>query len=135
MNQIDSDLYGEHFNKLDLKTIYSIAKTKSDPLFKVMILNNSRFTMEIDSGAAQTVISLIDYEKHFPNISLKQVRDQSLYVVTGSQINVVGVLHVNVSHENNAENFVAQLSITVIRTSKNFTPLMGRNWIDILYNK
>ncbi|XP_058984505.1 uncharacterized protein K02A2.6-like [Musca domestica] len=82
--------------------------------------------MEIDTGACVSVIHIDDYNKYLRHIEM-QKDTKCLKVVTGDRVNVVGAILVNV--EINCNSW--KLKLYVLDGDQTFTPLLGRNWLDV----
>lgn len=73
-----------------------------------------------------------DYEKHFAQYPLKDSNVQ-LVVMTGEKLMILGIFNVEVKKPN--DDTVHSLNVVVVKSTnkKNFVPLLGRNWLDVLY--
>lgn len=85
--------------------------------------------MEIDTGAYTTVIAEYVYREYFARIPL-ELCAKSLSSVTGELINIVGMCMVGVRLPNVTAEM--KLPLYIIKSSKNFCPLLGRVWLDAL---
>lgn len=92
-------------------------------------IENKVIEMEIDTGACATLMEFNQFKINFPNIKLKP-SSKNLRVVTGQNIIVVGVADVKV--QLNQEGDIILLELIVIETDQQFTPLLGRSWLDHL---
>ncbi|KAG5883796.1 hypothetical protein JTB14_036673 [Gonioctena quinquepunctata] len=81
-----------------------------------MSVNGQFLQMEVDSGAARSVISEIQFKEMFPKAPILPVK-VDLSVITGQSVTVVGE---------------SILPLLVIQSLTKFTPLMGRDWLDSL---
>ncbi|XP_055608953.1 uncharacterized protein LOC129756174 [Uranotaenia lowii] len=84
--------------------------------------------MEIDTGSAVSVVGKNCYNKLFSNVQILKC-DRKLVVVNGSRLNIFGEMNVWV--EINGIRKTARL--VVLETGNNFTPLIGRDWMDLFY--
>jgi Zinc knuckle len=82
--------------------------------------------MEWDTGSCVTLISLDTYRKFFSRITMQKV-SVPLAVITGEEIQIQGQIEVEV----NFEEVTARLYLVIAETGKKFTPLLGRDWIDV----
>lgn len=89
----------------------------SDPLLLKMLVNNISVTMEIDCGAAYSVISQETYLKYFAEKKLEPVV-RRLSVITGESIEVLGEMEVEVKFTKR----IYPLTIIVIKTYGTFRP-------------
>lgn len=84
--------------------------------------------MEMDTGSVVSVKDKNTYHQKFSTVPLSN-STRRLVVVSGSRLNILGELKVNVSVNN--KNAVARL--IVLQTDNNFTPLIGRDWMDLFF--
>ncbi|XP_055548082.1 uncharacterized protein LOC129731797 [Wyeomyia smithii] len=82
--------------------------------------------MEVDCGAAVSVISLEMYEREFDHIPLETC-DKKLAVINGSKMKVEGEITVKVEFNGQAKT----VQPIVLRNGSCFTPLLGRDWLDV----
>ncbi|XP_038116829.1 uncharacterized protein LOC119769020 [Culex quinquefasciatus] len=82
--------------------------------------------MEVDCGAAVSVINSVVYEKKFKHIPLMKC-DRKLAVINGSRLNVEGQISVEVVFNGIRSN----VKLIVLRCSSVFAPLLGRDWLDV----
>lgn len=83
--------------------------------------------MEVDCGSSVTVISKSKYFTHFKDPLSKY--DKQLIVVNGEKLRVEGEAKVLVEFK----GVTAQLQLLVLNCSNDFTPLMGRTWLDVFF--
>lgn len=95
------------------------------PVLRTVDIDGKSLKMEVDTGAVVSVISNIDYTNYFHYLKLYVNKYPPLQVLNGSQIIVLGEISVTVSE--------CKLTLLVVKTERNFIPLMGRNWLDSLY--
>lgn len=84
-------------------------------------------SMEVDTGSCVAVCDQYTYEKFFNQQKLVSCT-LPLSVVSGDKLKVLGSVIVRVKVK--AGNF--SLPLVVVETRKPFTPLLGRNWLNIL---
>ncbi|XP_058465225.1 uncharacterized protein LOC131438871 [Malaya genurostris] len=82
--------------------------------------------MEVDCGAAVSVISFEMYEGDFDHIPLQKC-DKKLAVINGSRLTVEGHIQVYVEFNNQKKD----VYLIVLRSDNCFTPLLGRDWLDL----
>ncbi|XP_062557586.1 uncharacterized protein LOC134222457 [Armigeres subalbatus] len=92
------------------------------------LVEGVRVDMEIDCGAAVSVVSRETYEGEFADIPLQKCT-KKLAVINGSRLVVEGQIPVTV--ELNGRRQVVKL--VVLRCGSSFTPLLGRDWLDIFF--
>lgn len=114
--------YLNHLNSFDSNPIQRGALTA------VTNINGSDVRMEVDSGAGGTVMPIGQFQSLFPNDKwIESSRSFELY--TGERVNVVGIASVLVTHKKEKH----ELILSIVNTATNALPLMGRDWLDILY--
>lgn len=106
----------------------STQKHFSEPCLVDALVEGTLLSMEIDCGAAVSVISLKTYEKYFKHMHASHCNSR-LVVVNGQQLNIFGQIRVNVS----INNMQSQVSLIILESMRTFVPLLGRNWLDIFY--
>lgn len=99
-------------------------------MIRMVSVNGIYIQMEVDTGACTSVIGEIEMHKWFPDAKLKSY-PIDLTVVTGDPVNILGYFNVIVSRNN--VNGLHGSKFIVIKSSKSFTPLIGRTWLDVLY--
>ncbi|XP_040354707.1 uncharacterized protein K02A2.6-like [Ixodes scapularis] len=102
-----------------------ITAPKDQPLTVEVLVENSPVTMEIDTGAAVSVISKQQYRKRFAALNLKPTALR-LKTYTGETVKPCGVLEVKVSHQEETR----VLPLYVLNQSG--PPLLGREWLQRL---
>lgn len=90
-----------------------------------VVVEGRKFNMEVDCGAAVSVISLITYKRCFENVKVVDCASR-LVVVNGQRLNIHGKIQVSVSI-NNTEKHV------ILDCANNFMPLLGRNWLEVFF--
>ncbi|XP_062714735.1 uncharacterized protein K02A2.6-like isoform X1 [Aedes albopictus] len=100
----------------------------SDPCIVKVSVEGVDLEMEIDCGAAVTVISLAVYRTHFSHIIASKCSSR-LVVVNGQQLTIFGEISVNVK----ANHTQQQVTLIILDSPRRFVPLFGRNWIDVFY--
>ena len=88
-------------------------------------INKQKLVMEVDTGAALSLISEETYSSKFSNLKLKPT-DVQLRTYSGELISVLGSLNVNVEHESQT----AVLPLLVVKG--NGPSLLGRNWLYVI---
>jgi hypothetical protein len=73
------------------------------------------------------VMSFADFKEYFPNLQLKEC-ETNLKVVSGEKLRIRGKVLISLK----ARERVFALDLIVIETSKNFMPLLGREWLNFL---
>ncbi|XP_065089073.1 uncharacterized protein LOC135710429 [Ochlerotatus camptorhynchus] len=96
----------------------------SKPCLVEVQVEGINLNMEIDCGAAVTVISLETYRKYFKNIEAT-ICSSRLVVVNGQQLKIFGDVFAN--------NVQHQVTLIILDCSRSFVPLFGRNWLDAFY--
>lgn len=73
-----------------------------------------------------------DYRKHFAQHPLRKSEVQ-LVVMTGDKLVIMGELQVEVQKPNDESVHLLSAVIVKRQSNKSFVPLLGRNWLDVLY--
>ncbi|XP_064486429.1 uncharacterized protein LOC135398834 isoform X2 [Ornithodoros turicata] len=102
--------------------IKGIQDGKSDPIGVTMTVNGIPLTMELDTGAAVSVISAHDFKATF-GYGQFQKTDLKLRTYTGEEVAPLGVVQVQVQYNNQA----ASLPLYVVHQPG--PPLLGRQWL------
>ncbi|XP_062715960.1 uncharacterized protein LOC134291782 [Aedes albopictus] len=93
-----------------------------------VLVEGIKLAMEVDTGSAVAVISEMLYRQSFSSIPISKC-DKTLVVVNGSKIAVVGEISVGVI----LNGISAERRLIVLNTSRDFTPLLGRDWMKVFY--
>ena len=110
----------------NLFTVAETHKKKSGPIMVVVTVNNSPLQMELDTGAATSIISADTYRQTLSGAPALQPTAKSLHTYTGEQLKVLGVLHFTVTYQSQ----VADLELTVVDGSG--PSLFGRDWLQVI---
>ncbi|XP_058816781.1 uncharacterized protein LOC131680076 [Topomyia yanbarensis] len=112
-------------DEMDCMLISSINRI-NEPCFRNVYVDGLRLRMEVDCGAAVSVISLEMYEGDFDHIPLQRC-DKKLAVINGSRLKVEGQIEVKVELNGRTKT----VDLIVLRNGSGFTPLLGRDWLDV----
>lgn len=106
----------------------NFSKEESQPLYATVIVNQAPIRMEIDTGAALSVISETTYQHTWERSQAPQLQGTriKLRTYTGQEIPVKGELHVMVEHGSERKELV------LIVTRGQGPSLLGRNWLETL---
>ena len=97
------------------------------PIIVPVVIEGVAIEMELDTGAAVTIVSYVDYLKYFCHIPLSTTTRQ-LHVYLGSPLEVAGEITVKVKY--NAQE--CQLPMLVVKADKETPPLFGRSWLRVI---
>ena len=114
-NSIESD---------ELKDLYQVEGKSRPPYVVELFINGAPLQMEVDTGAAMTLISEKTYRnlwKQPPKLKPKSIR---LRTYSGQQMVVLGTLNVQVKYEAQS----ADVPLVVVKGSG--PSLLGRNWLE-----
>lgn len=125
------ELVNTDIGNLSLGYLNNITSKSDLPARISLNINKIDVVMEIDSGACGSVIDIVLFKQLFDNIKIIPV-NKSLEVITGNTVKVVGAATVSVRDVFNL-NKMHNLQLIIIETSKNFVPLLGRAWLDVLF--
>ena len=111
---------------LELQSIYPVSSTKEPPLTTTVVIDGRSLQMEIDTGAAVTVISTATY-KMLWGPSPPPLRESAtvLRAYGGRIIKVLGTVRVKVRGDHKAP--LKQLDLHVVAGKG--PSLLGRNWL------
>ena len=93
-------------------------------------LNQTQVEFEVGTGSRFTVMSFSDFVKHFPSCKLRDF-EFPLSVVSGERLDVKGKFLISLKTQEKMQ----LLELIVINSKKNFIPLLGREWLNILFPK
>ncbi len=119
----------ESGDKDDERSVYTMFKVTTPetakPLFATLQFNHAELRMEVDTGAALSIISEHTYRNLWPESTAPRLRstDTRLCTYTGEEIPVLGAIEVCVEYQGQKEN----LSLLVVR--KRGPSLLGRDWL------
>lgn len=112
----------------DISTSYELYNVtdRTLPYTTDIIVDGKPVKMEIDTGAAVTIISKQTFDKHYRGGTEPTIVHSSdtLSTYTGEKISIFGIANVEVS----AKGKSTQLPLTIV--SGNGPTLLGRNWLD-----
>ncbi len=111
----------EILSSSDSEEFYTL-KLTTPPIEVTVQIEEKNLMLEIDTGAAVSIISETTRHSCFPKLTLKK-SDIILKTYTDQPLNVMGELQVNVSYGDQR----AQLPLIVV--AGNGPNLMGRNWL------
>lgn len=89
-----------------------------------MVVEGNPIEMELDTGAAVSVMNRVDYEKHFKHIPLQSVA-RPLHSYAGTPLKIVGQINVNVKYQSQS----AVLPLIIVEVDRYTPPLVGRSWL------
>lgn len=125
--QEDNDLDEEIYKQLFLG---NVALKSSSAVNATLFINDKPVSFEVDSGAAVTCCSELFFNETFPNLKCTKF-EKELSVITGDKVIIVGNLSVRVKKTIHSEQ--QNLQLVIVKTKKDFTPLLGRNWLKIFF--
>ena len=97
----------------------------SAPVVKVPVrIEDVEFQMEVDTGAAASILSYADYERYFKYLALRPV-EGSFHAYADTPLDVVGQVLVVVEHNDQH----ATLPLLVVRVEQYAPLLLGRSWM------
>lgn len=98
----------------------------NEPCFRTVYVDGIRLKMEVDCGAAVSVIDSSMYEEEFDHIPIEPC-DKKLAVINGSRLKVFGQIQVLVELNGKSE----VVNLIVLQSESKFIPLLGRDWLDL----
>ena len=97
--------------------------SRTEPIMITVLVNDSLLSMELDTGAAVSVISEITFESIFKQSISLHSSDITLRTYLGKELPVLGTVQVEVQYESQK----ATLPLIVIKGQG--ASLLGRNWL------
>ena len=97
-------------------------KGSAEHSIKVVVHDGVPVSMELDTGAAYSIISKATWKRLFPTLELEEV-DVPQVTYTGERLTVLGQAFVKVEHEGQ------QSLLPLIVVDGQGPPLFGRNWL------
>ena len=95
------------------------------PAVKVPVrIEHVEFHMEVDTGAAASILNYEDYERYFNHSVLRPV-ERSFHAYAGTLLDIAGQIMVHVEHNRQR----ATLPLLVVRAERYAPPLLGRSWL------
>lgn len=101
----------------------------NNPCYVEVVIEKRGLSMEIDCGSAESVISEKLFTRNFSHLSIKPC-NKRLVVIDGNRLKVTGKVEVSVK----IGNVTRKLYLVVLQCQSDFTPLMGRTWLDMFYS-
>jgi len=121
----EDEFFGSIFNFDGVHHTESRNSGISAPAFKVPVqIEVVEFQMEVDTGAAASILSYADYERYFKNLALRPV-ERSFHAYAGTPPDIAGQILVDVEHNDQH----ATLPLLVVRADRYTPPLLGRSWM------
>lgn len=111
-----------------LNSFSNINTVKGGALTTLDEINGREIRMEVDTGACGTVMDIDQFYGFFHGLRLS-VSNRKFSLLTGESVMIVGCVEVCVRRNSRSH----QLVLTIIKASANTLPLMGQDWLDILY--
>ncbi|XP_068739023.1 uncharacterized protein [Montipora capricornis] len=87
-----------------------------------VLIENTEFLMEVDTGAAASILGYSDDERPFKHFALRPVQ-RTFHAYTGTHLDVVGQILVDVEHNGQR----ATLPLLVVCAESYAPPLLGRS--------
>ena len=107
------------------KNLNHTSRDLPHPRVKVPVqTENVKFNMEVDTGAAASILNYEDYERYFKHKVLRPV-ERSFHAYAGTPLDIAGQIMVHVEHNRQR----ATLPLLVVRAERYAPPLLGRSWL------
>lgn len=119
-----ADIEALRLGKIGTNCLNSFTDTRPPELIKIKI-NHVSFDAEVDTGACVSVLSSIDYLKHFNNLKLEKCDDKTFTAANGTSCKTMGRIKVILNDQ-------IETQALILKTEKPFVPLVGRTWLDLL---
>lgn len=127
MNARDSDSDSELDEGNYACNLVTFINKISNPCLVDVIVEQKNIKMEVDCGSSVTVMNKSQYFSNFEK-KLKKSSKQ-LIVVNGAKLLIEGETSVLVNYR----GVESKCKLLVLNCSNDFTPLLGRDWLDIFY--
>lgn len=111
-----------------IKMMSDYVNTDTNPHELEVNLEGHTVMMEIDSGACASVVDQLFFYKFLSHVQLCHCNN-SFLVLTGESIQVLGYASVGVT----VGGVKRELILYIVKSNQSFKPLMGRNWINVLW--
>ena len=82
------------------------------------------FQMEVDTGAAASIMNYTDYVRYFKYLALRPV-NKTFHAYTGTPLDIAGQILVDVEYNDQQ----LTLPLLIVRANKYAPPLLGRAWM------
>ena len=112
--------------KQGMYELYSVSNTKKNPYEVKMKLNGKEVVMQLDTGAATTVITKKTYDENFAHEHLES-SEVTLTGFSGTPIPVVGTMKVRARYQDQEH----EVSVLVVDVEARRPNLMGRDWLEL----
>lgn len=126
-NNSDDNFDFEYLNMIK-NFSHFVNRVNSGALTTLVEINGRQIEMEIDTGACGTVFGMDRFYEYFPGLELS-TSDRKFSLLSGESVTVVGCVKVCVQRNGKSH----QLVLTVVGACRNVLPLMGQDWLDVLY--
>ena len=123
--ETEREVEGSNLEDPEDLPIYMVGSSTIPPVKIPLLVDNVLLEMELDTGAAITIISEVKYKEHFSETKLRE-SSTLLKTYSGERLKVVGEIEVNVEYENQS----AKLILTVV--AGDGPSLLGRNWLQLI---
>ena len=97
----------------------------SPPITVELIINGKEIEIEVDTGAAVSIMGEKTVQEMFPEVQLKK-SDIVLKTYTAESMEVVGEIDVEVEYQDQSEKLV------LVVVSGNGPTLLSRNWLQVI---
>jgi hypothetical protein len=106
-------------NEYSLMTVNSVS---SKPIVVSVVIDKCLIDMELDTGAAVSLVSEQTFKQHWPNKTLEE-STTTLQTYSGEDITVQGVVQVDVEYKNQ------NVTVPMFVVAGSGPSLFGRNWL------
>ena len=111
--------------KTEELSMFVLRSQVSPPITVELIINGKEIEMEVDTGAAISIMGEKTVQEMFPEVQLKK-SDIVLKTCTAESMEVVGEIDVEVEYQGQTEKLV------LVVVSGNGPTLLGRNWLQVI---
>ena len=121
-NRLAEEILVEEPGETELLPLFRLGKKGTSPIVIDVNINGKMVTMEVDTGAARSVMSEVLAKQLFPNLPMKKT-SVVLHTYSAEALQVCGELPTKVAYGNQ----VKELSLLIIQG--NGPTLLGRDWL------
>ncbi len=109
----------------EVYTMFQLTQSRSDPLYLTVTVNQKQIQMEIDTGAAVSIISEETYQRIWEKDQAPRIQPAKLKLrtYTGEEVAVAGRLQVEVKHGSQ------QVKLPLVLVRGQGPSLLGRDWL------
>lgn len=127
---MDIDVRSEDEQEMMISNLHFNRGMFTKPVFIKLLLESKVVRFEVDCGTVVSVMQEQLFKSFFPHKAIEPDPDvcKNLRVITGENIHIVGSVEFEVRTRVNGTSEI--MTLLIVRTTAEFTPLMGTSWLD-----